>query len=117
VLRTSFSDGDSFSMFIDESGTPRSQAYFLEIGRKALRALLDPSRQDIDRLRYQIVDDAVWPEALKIGTSPTLGTLVGTHRRCAGNHGMGGGDEPGRGGSEGGTIFRRQRRSCNSGHE
>jgi hypothetical protein len=55
----------------------RPESYFLETGRLAMRALLDPEHQDIDKLRYQIVDDALWPTALSIGASPSLGPLVG----------------------------------------
>jgi hypothetical protein len=77
VLRTAFTDSDSTSMFFDGSGNPRPESYFLETGRLAMRALLDPAHQDIDKLRYQIVDDALWPKALSVGASPGLGPLVG----------------------------------------
>jgi hypothetical protein len=77
VLRTAFSDADSTLMFFDGAGNVRPESYFLETGRLAMRALLDPQHQDIDKLRYQIVDDALWPKALNIGASPGLGTLVG----------------------------------------
>lgn len=76
VLRTSFADGNCTAMFFDAAGNLRPKSDFLEIGRLAMRALLDPD-QDPDRLRYQIVDDALWPRALAIGASPALGTLVG----------------------------------------
>jgi hypothetical protein len=77
VLRTSFGDADCTSMFFDEHGNLRLQSYYLEIGRRALRALLDPEHQAIDRLRYQIVDDALWPRALGIGANQNLAPLVG----------------------------------------
>lgn len=77
VLRTSFGDADCTSMFFDAHGNPRLEPYYLEIGRLALRALLDPEHQAIDRLRYQIVDDALWPRALGIGANPNLAPLVG----------------------------------------
>jgi hypothetical protein len=77
VLRTAFTDRDSTSMFFDESGNLRPESYFLETGRLAMRALLDPEHQDIDKLRYRIVDDALWSKALGVGASPGLGPLVG----------------------------------------
>ena len=77
VLRTSFADGDCTAMFFDASGNLRPQSDFLEIGRQAMRALLNPAQQDIDKLRYQIVDDALWPQARKMGPSRNLGSLVG----------------------------------------
>ncbi len=77
VLRTSFGDSDCASMFFDEHGNLRLEAYYLEIGRRAMRALLDPEHQPIDRLRYPIVDDALWPKALEIGANQNLGPLVG----------------------------------------
>jgi hypothetical protein len=77
VLRTAFTDTDSTSMFFDGSGNVRPESYFLEIGRLAMRALLDPAHQDIDKLRYQIVDDALWAKVLSVGASPGLGPLVG----------------------------------------
>jgi hypothetical protein len=39
--------------------------------------LLDPQHQAIDQLRYQIVDDKLWPTALEIGANVNLGPLVG----------------------------------------
>jgi hypothetical protein len=77
VLRTSFGDAECSSMFFDEQGRLRAQAYYLEIGRQALRALLDPDHLEIDRLRYQIVDDKLWPTAFATGANVNLGPLVG----------------------------------------
>jgi len=77
VLRTGFGDADCTAMFFDEHSNLRLEPYYLEIGRRALRALLDPEHQAIDRLRYQIVDDALWARALGIGANRNLGPLVG----------------------------------------
>jgi hypothetical protein len=77
VLRTSFVDADCNSMFFDGAGNLRAKPYYLEIGRTAMRALLDPDHQANDALRYSIVDDALWPQALAIGASSELGPLVG----------------------------------------
>jgi hypothetical protein len=38
---------------------------------------LDPEHQEIDKLRFPIVDDALWPTAAGIGAAPDLGPLVG----------------------------------------
>jgi len=77
VLRTSFGDAACASMFFDVNGDLRAKPYYLEIGRQALRALLDPEHQPLDRLRYQIVDDAIWPTALHTGANVSLGPLAG----------------------------------------
>jgi hypothetical protein len=76
VLRTAFDDRACVALFLD-GNTPRSEKYYLDIGRQALRALLDPDHQAIDRLRYRMLDDGVWPKALETGTNPNLGPLVG----------------------------------------
>ena len=77
VLRAQFADSACTSMFLDENGNPRPMEYYLEIGRQAMRALLDPEHQDIDRLRYKIVDDGLWPTASRTGANVNLGPLVG----------------------------------------
>jgi hypothetical protein len=77
ILRTSFGDADCSSMFFDQQGNLRDSQYYLEIGRQALRALLDPEHQPIDQLRFQIVNDNLWPKALQIGANVNLGPLVG----------------------------------------
>ena len=77
VLRTSFTDSDCASMFFDEDGNLRPAEYYLEIGRNALRALLAPEDQPIDRIRSQILDDKLWPAAVRIGASSNLAPLVG----------------------------------------
>ena len=77
VLRTSFGDADCNSMFFDERHNLRTRQYYLEFGRLALRALLDPEHQGIDQFRFQIVDDKLWPAALDIGANVNLGPLVG----------------------------------------
>jgi hypothetical protein len=77
VLRTSFGNAECDSMFFDGDNHLRPPQYYLEFGRQALRALLDPEHQAIDQLRYKIVDDALWPTALSIGANVNLGPLVG----------------------------------------
>lgn len=77
VLRSRFSDANCTAMFLDCSGNPHPKEHYLEIGRQAMRALLDPEGQDIGHLRYEIVDDGLWPRAREIGANENLGTLVG----------------------------------------
>ncbi len=69
ILRTTFADSDCRLMFSDSND-------YLEIGRQALRALLDPEHQDIDHYRYKLLDQK-WPEANKLGAVNKLGPLVG----------------------------------------
>ena len=77
VLRTLFQDQDCASMFFNAAGIPRPKSDYLDIGRHALRALLDPQHQQIDQLRSQILDDKLWPTAVSIGANVNLGPLVG----------------------------------------
>jgi len=77
VLRTSFTDSECDSMFFDEDGNLRPVEYYREVGRNALRALLAPEHQPIDRIRSQILDDKLWPAAIRIGASSNLAPLVG----------------------------------------
>ena len=77
VLRTSFTDTDCLAMFFDAAGELRPRKYYLEFGRLAMRALLDPQHNANDALRYQVVDDALWPQAAAIGANDNLGPLVG----------------------------------------
>ncbi len=75
ILRTRFADVDCTALFL-QNEQPRSREQYLEIGRQALRALLD-REQPMDALRYRIVDDALWPKALATGANVNLGGLVG----------------------------------------
>jgi hypothetical protein len=77
VLRTAFDDPACELMFLDANGNARPIEDYQELGRRAVRALLDQENQEIDKLRYQIVDDALWPKAAKIGATTELGSLVG----------------------------------------
>jgi hypothetical protein len=77
VLRTFFANADCEALFFDAAGQLRPKTYFLEVGRQAMRALLDPGLQPIDALRSQILDDAIWPTAIATGANVNLGPLVG----------------------------------------
>jgi hypothetical protein len=77
VLRTSYADKDCEAMFLDASGKVYTRAHYLEIGRQALRALLDDESSPNDRYRMKVLDDVVWPQALSLGPVPTIGPLAG----------------------------------------
>jgi hypothetical protein len=77
VLRTSFTEANCTSMFFDDAGVPRNKSYYLDLGRRALRALLDKQDNPNDVLRYRLIDDDLWPNALQIGANVQLGPLVG----------------------------------------
>lgn len=76
LLRTEFDDPSCGAMFLDSQGNPRPETEYLDIARQALRALLDPAKSDIDRYRYAMLDDPIWPEALSKGASGALGPLL-----------------------------------------
>jgi len=63
-------------MFLDSGGKARNRDYYLEIGRHALRALLDTSSPN-DLYRAKIMEDAVWSKALALGPVPSIGPLAG----------------------------------------
>lgn len=77
VLRTKFDDAACKTMFFKANGQLRDTNDYLEIGRRALRALLDPQDNPNDLLRYRILDDELWPTALETGADVRLGPLVG----------------------------------------
>jgi hypothetical protein len=77
TLRVQFDNALCEALFFDGQGNLRSRPEYLEIGRQALKALLDPNSDDISRRRYQFLDnDATWAQAVKIGPSPELATLL-----------------------------------------
>ena len=76
VLRTSYADKDCDAMFLDAGGKAYSRTHYLEIGRQALRGLLD-SASPSDRYRMKVLEDAVWPRVMSVGPVPTLGSVVG----------------------------------------
>jgi hypothetical protein len=77
VLRTSFGDGDCEAMFFDVGSNPHPQAFYLDIGRRAMVALLNPADSAIDGLRVRLLGDDTWSNALDIGANVNLGPLVG----------------------------------------
>ncbi|HEX6772817.1 MAG TPA: hypothetical protein VF126_12370 [Acidobacteriaceae bacterium] len=77
VLRTSFADADCQALFFDDGAALHTESFYLEIGRLAMRELLDPDLQPIDALRMQILQDTTWVQALEIGPAPGLASLAG----------------------------------------
>jgi len=77
LLRTEFDDKACQSMFFDAAGNARPESDYLEIGRKALAALIDPKNSDIDRYRYGLLTDTVkLPQAIQIGPVDSLAPLL-----------------------------------------
>jgi hypothetical protein len=77
TVRTQLDSALSEALFFDGEGRVRSGPEYLEIGRQALKALIDPTNSDIDHARYQLLDDpATWAQAVKIGPSPGLSSLI-----------------------------------------
>jgi len=77
LMRTDFDDGACESLFFSGPGILRPDSDYLEIGRRALQALLTPENDEIDAIRYRFLDDATtWQKALSLGPSPQLGTLI-----------------------------------------
>lgn len=75
VLRTAFNDHDCAALFLRD-GQPRNLQEYEDIGRRALRALLNPN-DAVDAIRYRLLDDDLWQRALAVGSNPSLGPLVG----------------------------------------
>ena len=76
-VRTEFDNALCEAMFFDGAGNPRPRADYVEIGRRALEALLDAKDSQIDRFRFRLLDDpATWAQAVKTGPSPELSDLI-----------------------------------------
>jgi len=75
VVRVELDEAGCESLFFAASGNLRPQSDYLEIGRQALRALLDADSR-VDRLRAQMLADPLWQQALQIGPSPQLRTIL-----------------------------------------
>jgi hypothetical protein len=78
VLRTAFNDQDCTTLFLKD-GKQRDLKEYEDIGRQALRSILDPTNA-VDALRFRLIDDALWQQALTIGSNVNLGPLVGLSR-------------------------------------
>lgn len=77
TMRAQFDSALSEALFFNAQGALRPASDYLEIGRQALIALLDPNNSNIDRSRQQFLADvATWARAVKIGPSPELRSLI-----------------------------------------
>jgi hypothetical protein len=77
IVRTRLDNALCEALFFNAQGNPRPAADYLELGRKSLRALLDPGNSDIDRARCQFLDNpTTWTQAVDLGPSPQLASLI-----------------------------------------
>ncbi len=76
LLRTELDDAACENLFF-AGGQLREEVYYREIGRHALRALLNPDAGEIEASRCRFLDDPpTWARAVEIGPSPELRDLV-----------------------------------------
>ena len=78
LLRTEFDQDACQSLFFESPGRLWDRGHYLELGRLAMRALIDPNRSDTDRYRYELLDQH-WADAVAKGPVDELGPLVGLH--------------------------------------
>jgi len=78
LLRTEFDDQACQSLFFSAPGQLWDSDHYLEIGRRAMRALIDRNNSEIDRYRYDLLDRQ-WSEAVEIGPNDNLGPLMNLH--------------------------------------
>jgi hypothetical protein len=77
LLRMELDNRACDALFFDASGNPRPESDYLEIGRRAMQALLDATGSDIDGVRRRFLEDAgTWKRAREIGPSPELRQLI-----------------------------------------
>ncbi len=77
VVRAPLDDPSCEALFFDGQGGTREKAQYLDIGRQALKALLDPADSPIDRFRYNFLDnDATWQKAVATGPNDGLRELI-----------------------------------------
>jgi hypothetical protein len=77
VLRAPLDDACCENLFFDNQGNTRGITDYQNIGRQALKALLDPVDQPIDQFRYNFLDnDATWNKAVEIGPNDGLRDLI-----------------------------------------
>jgi hypothetical protein len=76
VVRLDLDDANCESLFFDAQGNLRPETDYLEIGRAAMCALLDPDNDDIAKLRTQMLVNPRWQKVLEAGASPELDTML-----------------------------------------
>jgi len=78
LLRTEFDDDACRSLFFQSSGQLWDAAHYLDIGRRAMLALIDRNDGEANSYRYDLLDRH-WADAFKIGPNDNLAPLVGLH--------------------------------------
>jgi hypothetical protein len=76
LLRTAFDDEACRSLFFQSPAQLWAEDHYLDIGRRAMLALIDPSDGDANRYRYALLDQ-LWPAALSAVPTNNLAALVG----------------------------------------
>ena len=78
MIRTEFDDDACRSLFFQSPNQLWDLAHYLDLGRRAMRALIDPNTGDKDRYRYALLDQH-WADAVTMGPVDGLAGLVGLH--------------------------------------
>jgi hypothetical protein len=78
LLRNELDDAACRALFFQSPGKLWDVDHYLDIGRRAMRAMIDPNESDKDRLRYELLDRH-WQQAFKTGPNDGLAELVGLH--------------------------------------
>jgi len=65
------------SLFFKSPGQLWEHGHYLDIGRIAMRSLIDRNNSEIDRFRCHLLDQH-WTEAVKIGANDNLASLMGS---------------------------------------
>jgi hypothetical protein len=76
LIRTSITDAQSRSMFFDDAGNLRPEAWYLDYGRRAMMALLTDKTGPFDDYRYNLLNEQ-WEQAVATGPSPELAQVAG----------------------------------------
>jgi hypothetical protein len=76
LLRTAFDDDACRSLFFQSTAQLWARDHYVDIGRRAMLALIDPNDGDANRYRYALLDQH-WPAALSAGPTDNLAALVG----------------------------------------
>jgi hypothetical protein len=77
VVRAPLDDAACEALFFDGQGNLRDKTEYLEIGRQALKSLLDPAGSPVDQFRFNFLDnDVTWQKAVEMGPSGQLRELI-----------------------------------------
>lgn len=76
LLRAELNDDACHSLFFQSPGQLWDRGHYLELGRQAMRAVIDPTLSDQNRYRYNLLDQH-WAAAVDTGPNDNLGPLVG----------------------------------------